>query len=131
MPKEDGYKNLKPQSERTPEERKKIAQMGAAASNRVKREKRTFKELLDLALSSKVRNKEGDEKSRKEVATIMLADKCARGDLKAIALAQSILGEEATKKIELTGKDGKDLIPAKRLTKEEAADLLKSMESEY
>lgn len=36
-----------------------------------------------------------------------------------------------TQRMELTGKDGGDLIPARTLTKEEAADLLKSLNEKY
>lgn len=131
MPKEDGFSNLRPLSERSPEEAKEVRSKGGKARARKIREQRTFKELLALALSMKVQNKTGDVKTKKEVATILLADKCASGDLKAIALAQSMLGEEATKKLEVTGKDGKDLMPARVLTPEEAAAMMASMDNEY
>ena len=36
-----------------------------------------------------------------------------------------------TEKVELTGKDGTPLVQARRLTQEEARELLKSMEEEY
>lgn len=36
-----------------------------------------------------------------------------------------------TQRMELTGKDGGDLIPARTLTKEEAADLLNSLNEKY
>lgn len=36
-----------------------------------------------------------------------------------------------TQRMEVTGKDGGDLIPARTLTKEEAADLLKSLNEKY
>lgn len=36
-----------------------------------------------------------------------------------------------TQRMEVTGKDGGDLIPARTLTKEEAADLLNSLNSKY
>lgn len=36
-----------------------------------------------------------------------------------------------TQRMELTGKDGGDLIPARTLTKEEAADLLQSLNEKY
>lgn len=132
MPKSDGYKNLRPQSEKTPEERQRIAQMGGKASGKRRREKRTLKDLLELAMGELIENKNtGEQKSRKEITCLVLADKCVRGDLKAIALAQSILGEEPSKKVEVTGKDGRDLIPARTLSREEAAAMLAGMDEEY
>jgi hypothetical protein len=128
---EEQKSNLVTQAQRTPEERKRIARMGAEAANKKKREKKTLRELLEVALSTRVTNKDGDTKTRKEVAMLMLADKMVRGDLKAIALAQSILGETQPERLEVTGKDGAELIPARRLTKEEAQELLRDLEKEY
>lgn len=131
MPKEEGYRNCIPQNTRTPEERRRIASMGGKAAKKKRDEQRTFKVLLEAALASEIKNKEGESKTRKEVSMLMLADKCARGDLKAIALAHEMLGEAEAKKIELTGKNGKDLMEARRLTPEEIAKYQQKMEEEY
>lgn len=45
-------------------------------------------------------------------------------------LRDRIVGKE-TQRVELTGADGSDLIPAQRLTEEQAAQLLKKLEEEY
>ena len=45
-------------------------------------------------------------------------------------LRDRIVGKE-TQRVELTGADGADLIPAQRLTEEQAAKLLKKLEEEY
>lgn len=123
--------NLKPFNEMSEEERKERGRKGGINSGKTRKEKRSFRMLLEMAMSQKVRNKEGDEKTKKEVSIIQLADKCMRGDLRAIELAMNILGENPVNKVEVTGKDGQDLIPAKRLTKEEAKELMSSMDSEY
>lgn len=81
---------------------------GGKATQRHKKEKRQFKELLELAFSTEVTSKDGKKASMKEVATIRLATKCANGDLNAIRLAADLLGENI-KKSEITGKEGKDL----------------------
>lgn len=82
---------------------------GGKASGRKRREKREFKELIELAFSTIVTNKQtGEQASRKEVSAIRLVEKCANGDLKAIKLAAELLGEKKNQ-VELQGKDGKDL----------------------
>lgn len=45
-------------------------------------------------------------------------------------LRERTLGK-LTQKLELTGKDGQPLMPARRLTQEEARELLESMDKEY
>lgn len=45
-------------------------------------------------------------------------------------LRERIVGKE-TQRVELTGADGSDLIPAQRLTEEQAAQLMKKLEEEY
>lgn len=44
--------NLIPQNMRTPEERKEIAKKGAEATNRIRRERKTFKEAIQIALNT-------------------------------------------------------------------------------
>ena len=86
--------NLKPNSERTPSERKQLASKAGKASGRARREKRTIKQLLEIALSLKVTNKKGETASRKEVIAIQLVNRAASGDLKAIDLLTKLIGEQ-------------------------------------
>lgn len=131
MPTEDGHKNLIPLNQRSEEEKRAIAKKGAEACNRKKREKKSMKDLLELAFSGMIRNSAtGEEVSRKEATARVLVDKCVRGDLKAIELATTLLGEKK-EQMELTGKNGKELIPAKRLSKQEAKALMEEMDNEY
>lgn len=132
MPSEEGYKNLIPASKQSKEEARENGRKGGIASGKARREKRKFKELLELAFAQKIKNKDtGEERTKKEVTMIVLADKCIRGDLKAIELAQSMLGEASPNKVEITGKDGNDLFKARRLSKEEARELMEDMDQEY
>ena len=104
-----GSENLIPFDQRSEEEQRKIAAKGGRASGRKRREKREFKELIELAFSTTVTNKQtGEQASRKEVSAIRLVEKCTNGDLKAIKLAAELLGEKKSQ-VELQGKDGKDL----------------------
>ena len=86
--------NLKPNSERTPSERKQLARKAGKASGKARREKRTMKQLLEIALSLMVTNKKGETASRKEVIAIQLVNRAASGDLKAIDLLTKLIGEQ-------------------------------------
>jgi len=50
---------------------------------------------------------------------------------KSLDSINKMLGYESPIKTEVTGKDGKDLIPARVLTREEASQLLKDMDNDY
>lgn len=104
-----GAENLIPFDQRSEEEQREMRVKGGKASGRKRREKREFKELIELAFSTMVTNKQtGEQASRKEVSAIRLVEKCTNGDLKAIKLAAELLGEKKNQ-VELQGKDGKDL----------------------
>ncbi|MDY5968640.1 MAG: KGG domain-containing protein [Bacteroidales bacterium] len=121
-----GKDNLIPMSQRSKEEARECGRKGGKASGRVRREKREFKELLELALSQVVTNKAtGEKASRKEVAAIRVAEKCTNGDLKAITLAAELLGEKVNK-TEIQGKDGKDLFS--KLSEEELRSKLEDLD---
>ena len=51
VPREDGYKNLVPNEERTPDELRSITQKGGIASGVARRRKRSMKEAADYYLS--------------------------------------------------------------------------------
>ena len=104
-----GSENLIPFDPRSEEEQREMRVKGGKASGRKRREKREFKELIELAFSTMVTNKQtGEQASRKEVSAIRLVEKCTNGDLKAIKLAAELLGEKKAQ-VELQGNDGKDL----------------------
>lgn len=72
------------------------------------------------------KNKENQRFIDVETVKIVLYDK-----QKALDSISKMLGYEAPNKTELTGKGGKDLIPARTLTKEEAQEFLKKWEDEH
>lgn len=51
MPREDGYKNLVPNEERTPDELRSITQQGGIASGKARRRKRSMREAADYYLA--------------------------------------------------------------------------------
>ena len=78
----------------TTSEAREIGKKGGKASGKVRREKRTMKQLLEIALSLMVTNKKGDTASRKEVIAMQLVNRAASGDLKAIDLLTKLIGEQ-------------------------------------
>ena len=78
----------------TTSEAREIGKKGGKASGKVRREKRTMKQLLEIALSLMVTNKKGETASRKEVIAIQLVNRAASGDLKAIDLLTKLIGEQ-------------------------------------
>ena len=79
-------------------------QKGGIASGISRREKRHWRELLEVAFSMVVRNKEGapslhpvtgEPINAKEAAALKLVEKCAKGDIRAINTAADLLGEKS------------------------------------
>lgn len=97
-------KNLIPNSERTPEERREIATAGGKASGVSRRRKRSLKEAADLFLSLPVTdtrtfNKmakagiDADDADYQMAVIIGLTMKAAKGDAKAAKAVFDLLGE--------------------------------------
>lgn len=120
--------NLKPNSERTPSERKQLASKAGKASGKARREKRTMKQLLEIALSLMVTNKKGETASRKEVIAIQLVNRAASGNLRAIDLLTKLIGEQIVRQeTQVTVKKDKfDDMSAQELT-EVAKNIMDSM----
>lgn len=105
MPREDGYKNLVPLSERTKAEQRKIQESGGIASGAARRRKRALKEAADLFLALPVSDKRkwnrlarmglAPEEIDNQMAVIVrLQTAAADGDTRAAALLAKILGED-------------------------------------
>lgn len=120
--------NLKPNSERTPSERKQLASKAGKASGKARREKRKMKQLLEIALSLRVTNKKGETASKKEVIAIQLVNRAASGDLRAIDLLTKLIGEQIVRQdTQVTVKKDKfDDMSAQELT-EMAKNIMDSM----
>ena len=107
MPREDGYKNLIPFSERTEEEARTLGQKGGEASGVSRRRKKSLKEAADLFLSLPVTDtrtfnkmvKAGlntDEIDYQMAVIVGLTMQAANGDAKAAKAVFDLLGESAT-----------------------------------
>lgn len=120
-------KNIIPNSERTPEERREIAASGGRASGESRRRKKSLREAAELYLSLPVSDKRawnklardgvGPEDVDNQMAIIAgLTIKAAKGDAKAAKVLFDLLGEQ-------TGKFSADVAeddPITKSLKEEA-----------
>lgn len=91
-------KNLKPFSELTEKEQREIRRKGAFASAKKRREKKTFKELLKIALE--MRTKNGNTNAEEIVASLIL--KAQSGDVKAFEAVRDTIGEKPKDEVDLT-----------------------------
>ena len=90
-------KNLIPLTERTKNEQREIAKMGGIKSGEVRRQKKTLKELLEIALTLK------DDFSGEELKLEMvkaLINKAIRGDVRAFEVIRDTIGEKPSDKVE-------------------------------
>lgn len=85
--------NLKPNSERTPKERKELAKKAGIKSGEARRKKRDMKAELLLVLDEPIKDKKGHKLSPRRALSMTLLKKALSGDLKAIKLLLEIIGE--------------------------------------
>ena len=105
MPREDGYKNLVPFSERTTEEARALGKKGGIESGIARRRKKSLKEAADLFLSLPV----SDKRTRNKIArcgvdpedidnqmamVIGLTLAATSGDARAAKVIVDMLGED-------------------------------------
>lgn len=88
-------KNLKSNSERTPKERKELAQKAGKISGEKRKERRLLKDELILLLS------QGNTQKRMSLA---LLQKALEGDVKAFAMIRDTIGENPAILIETESK---------------------------
>lgn len=89
--------NLTPNSERTPEERRRNAQKAGIASGKKRKARKEFKEALKTALTVVME----DNKTVQEIGIEALLDKFMKGDPKVFELVRDTIGEKPTDKQEV------------------------------
>lgn len=105
MPREDGYKNLVPLSERTKAEQRKIQESGGIASGAARRRRRDLRQAADLFLALPVSDRrrwnklarmglDPEEIDNQMAVIVGLQTAAADGDARAAALLAKILGED-------------------------------------
>lgn len=105
MPREDGYKNLVPNEERTPDELRSITQKGGIASGVARRRKRSMREAADYYLAlpetdrrrvnALLRDEVDPEDVDNQMSVVMgMAKAAKRGDARAANVLLKMLGED-------------------------------------
>lgn len=96
------YNNLIPVASRTSEELREMTRKGGIKSGESRRKKKLLRELLDAALDTTLRDKDGGmilnpntgkRMTQREAGMVKLARKFANGDAKAIEQTARLLGE--------------------------------------
>ena len=125
-------KNLKLfKKEQSCEEAVKNSKKGGIASGKARLAKKTAREYAIAALEGVTKDKEGKSITIKDVMIQKLIAKAvSEADLNAIKYIVELIGESPSQKIEVTGKDGKDLLQ-KDLSKDEAKALIAEMSAEF
>lgn len=122
-------KNLKPI--RSEAEAREKGKKGGIASGKARLAKKTAREYAIAALEGVTKDKEGKSITIKDVMIQKLIAKAvSEADLNAIKYIVELIGESPSQKIEVTGKDGKDLLQ-KDLSKDEAKALIEEMSAEF
>lgn len=131
MPKSDGYKNLKPVKSK--EEARIRGSKGGIASGKKRRERKTAAEILIIALDEVKKTKEGKNITVKEIMMQKVLQKAVLdGDINAVKYIVDLIGESASQKIEVTGKDGAEIkLMNTNLSKRDAKKLVKEMGKEF
>lgn len=95
--------NLIPNSQRSASEVRENQRRGGINSGKARREKKAMRELLEDALAKVIKSKSGEQATKKEVASIRIADGMANGDPKMLEIGLKILGDFTQKQeIEIT-----------------------------
>lgn len=118
--------NLKPA--RSTEEARERGRKGGIASGKARREKKTAREYAIAVLEGYVKDKDITLKDAMMQKLIQRA--ISETDLNAIKYILELIGESPAQRIEVTGKDGKDIIQ-KDLSRDEARELVKEMGKEF
>lgn len=119
----DGKENLKSLRDRTPEEKKRIASMGAIAKNKEMRRRKLLREELKALLQSTLDDEELIESLKKNgvkvtsgetmqsAITIALVLQAANGNVKAFEIIRDTIGEKPVDKVEANvNDDGRKLL---------------------
>lgn len=94
-----GQENLKPFSERTEDEQRKIRVAGGKASGRARREKKTMKAMLDYLLEKKITNNNGKKATTLEAMMTAIIARAIKGDVKAAQFVRDTIGEVPTQTV--------------------------------
>ena len=116
----------------TAENARKMQERSAAARKERSAERKSAKEFAQMALNAEVKDKATGKRVVVKDAIIqgVVAKAIQEKDLAAIKYLFDLTGESPAQRMEITGAEGKDLIPQRPLTKEELKELHRKLEEE-
>ena len=119
-------------SKLTREQRIERARKAGEKSGLVRGQRKTAREFAEAALNAEVKDKATGKMVVVKDAIIqgVVAKAIQEKDLAAIKYLFDLTGESPAQRMEITGAEGKDLIPQRPLTKEELKKLHRKLEEE-
>lgn len=116
----------------TREQRIERAKKAGERSGLVRGQRKTAREFAEAALNAEVTDKSTGKKVVVKDAIIqgVVAKAIQEKDLAAIKYLFELTGENPAQRMEITGAEGKDLIPQRPLTREELKELHRKLEEE-
>lgn len=119
-------------SKLTREQRIERARKAGEKSGFVRGQRKTAREFAEAALNAEVTDKSTGKKVIVKDAIIqgIVAKAIQEKDLAAIKYLFDLTGENPAQRMEITGAEGKDLIPQRPLTKKELKELHRQLEEE-
>lgn len=116
----------------TAENARKMQARGAEVRREKSAERKSAKEFAQMALNAEVTDKSTGKKVIVKDAIIqkLVAKAIQENDLQTVKYLFELTGESPSQKMEITGAEGKDLIPSKPLSKKEMKELLEELENE-
>lgn len=114
------------------EEASRLGKLGVEARRAKNAAKKTAREFAEAALNAEVTDKSTGKKLVVKDAIIqkLVAKAIQENDLQTVKYLFDLIGENPAQRMEITGAEGKDLIPQKPLTKEELRELHRKLENE-
>ncbi len=112
-----GHENLVSLADRTTDEQRAIATMGGVASGKARREKKSFREAMEILLEQLVERKDKDGNVLEKIPRIdaiclkQIEKALTKGDTKAAKFCVDVV---TPKRLEITGADGRPLEQAVR-----------------
>lgn len=116
----------------TAENARKMQARGAEVRREKSAERKSAKEFAQMALNAEVKDKATGKMVVVKDAIIqgVVAKAIQEKDLAAIKYLFELTGESPAQRMEITGAEGKDLIPQRPLTREELKELHRKLEEE-
>lgn len=116
----------------TQDERKESARKAGKASGEARAQRKSAREFAEAALNAEVTDKSTGKKIVVKDAIIqkLVAKAIQENDLSTVKYLFELIGENPAQRMEITGKDGKDL-NTPNLTKNEAKELVRELGEEF